>query len=135
MAIDHVLLIIMALAIVAAVLITLGQIGQFDKVLKTVLTRLGESFASRVAASLLHAVGLPKLITTTPEEYEALAINLATHPDQLKRIKAELAQNLSRSPLFDSQRFARHLESAYFGIYERYQSGLPPDHMHVIGSP
>ena len=52
-----------------------------------VLTQTGESFASRMAASVLHAVGLPELITTSPKEYESLAIELATNPERLKKIK------------------------------------------------
>ena len=58
-----------------------------------VLTRIGETFAGRVAASLLHAVGLPELITRTREEYERIAIDLATHPTELALIRARLAQN------------------------------------------
>ena len=96
-----------------------------------VLTCLGESFASRVAGSLLNAVNLPELITNTPEEYEALAIELATHPEKLKVIKEKLASNLSTAPLFDTKRFTKNLESAYTQMYERNQKGLEPDHIYV----
>ena len=96
-----------------------------------VLTCLGESFASRVAGSLLKAVNLPELITNTPEEYEALAIELATNPSKLKAIKDKLTSNLSTAPLFDTKRFTKNLESAYTQMYERSQKGLEPDHIYV----
>jgi predicted O-linked N-acetylglucosamine transferase (SPINDLY family) len=96
-----------------------------------VLTCIGESFASRVAASLLNAVGLPELITTTQKEYEALAIELATNPKKLKTIKDKLAQNLPSAPLYDTPLFTRHLESAYKTMYNRHHEGLEPDHIYV----
>ncbi|HKH81346.1 MAG TPA: tetratricopeptide repeat protein [Methylovirgula sp.] len=96
-----------------------------------VLTRIGETFAGRVAASLLSAIGLPELITTSPEAYEALAIELAANPEKLSSIKNKLAQNRLTAPLFDTERFTRHLEAAYTAMYERYQGDLPPDHIYV----
>jgi len=96
-----------------------------------VLTCIGNSFASRVAASLLNAVNLPELITTTQEQYESLAIELATHPEKLKIIKDKLAHNLSTAPLYDTPLFTQHLESAYLTMYDRYQQGLEPDHIYV----
>ena len=96
-----------------------------------VLTCIGKSFASRVAASLLNAVGLPELITSSQEEYEALAIELATNPKQLKAIKDKLAKNLPSAPLYDTPLFTRHLESAYKTMYDRYHEGLEPDHIYV----
>ena len=96
-----------------------------------VLTCMGNSFASRVAASLLNAINLPELITTTQEQYESLAIELATHPEKLKIIKDKLANNLSTAPLYDTALFTRHLESAYLTMYDRYQQGLEPDHIYV----
>ena len=96
-----------------------------------VLTRIGETFAGRVAASLLNAIGLPELITTTPQAYEALAIELGTNPEKLAAIKRKLADNRPTTPLFDTQRFAKHIEAAYTAMYERYQADLPPDHIYV----
>jgi predicted O-linked N-acetylglucosamine transferase (SPINDLY family) len=95
------------------------------------LTQIGQSFASRVAASLLEAIGLPELITHTSEEYEALAVGLATNPDQLAAIKEKLAQNRRATPLFDTLSFVRHIEAAYRTIYERYQADLPPEHINI----
>jgi predicted O-linked N-acetylglucosamine transferase (SPINDLY family) len=70
-----------------------------------VVTCLGETFAGRVAASLLKAVGLPELITTSLEDYEALALKLAREPLLLASIKAKLARNRDTCPLFDTARF------------------------------
>ena len=96
-----------------------------------VLTCVGNSFASRVAASLLNAVNLPELITTTQEQYESLAIQLATHPEKLKIIKDKLVNNLPIAPLYDTPLFTQQLESAYLTMYERYQQGLDPDDIYV----
>ena len=96
-----------------------------------VLTRIGETFVGRVAASLLNAIGLPELITQTQDAYEKLAIELAMHPDKLADIKSKLAANRLASPLFDTARFTRHIERAYEAIHERQQSGLPPEHIDV----
>ena len=89
-----------------------------------VLTCKGESFASRVTASLLNAINLPELITTTQDEYESLAIELATHPEKLRIIKDKLVNNLATSTLYDTSLFARHLEAAYLIMYERYKNDL-----------
>lgn len=99
-----------------------------------VLTLMGETFAGRMAASLLNAIHLPELITTTQEKYEACAINLATQPDKLKDIKQKLANNRLSTPLFDIEYFTRNIESAYIQMYERYQAGLGPDHINVMVS-
>jgi len=96
-----------------------------------VLTMTGESFASRVAASLLTAIGLLELITSSQEHYEALAIELATNPTKLKVIKAKLERNRLTTPLFDTPRFTKHLEEAYTKIYERYHADLPPEHIYI----
>jgi len=96
-----------------------------------VLTCIGSSFVSRMAASLLNAVNLPELITINQEEYESLAIELATHPEKLKIIKDKLVSNLSTAPLYDTKLFTKNLESAYTMMYDRYQQGLDPDHIYV----
>lgn len=96
-----------------------------------VLTCTGESFASRYAASLLSAIGLPELVTKTQDEFEALAIELATNPFRLKAIKEKLEKNRLMTLLFDTPRFAKHIEAAFTEMYERYQADLPPDHIYV----
>jgi predicted O-linked N-acetylglucosamine transferase (SPINDLY family) len=96
-----------------------------------VLTCAGEGFASRVAASLLTAIGLPELIVSTPEHYEEVAVHLATDARRLTEIKQRLADNRLTAPLFDTRRYTRHIEAAYTALYERYQAGLPPEHIDI----
>jgi predicted O-linked N-acetylglucosamine transferase (SPINDLY family) len=92
-----------------------------------VLTRAGASFASRVAASLLTAIGLPELITRSREDYVKLAATLAAQPKKLMRLKKELEKNRNTHPLFDAALFARHIEEAYTRIWQRYSQSLPPE--------
>ena len=96
-----------------------------------VLTCIGNSFAGRVAASLLKAVKLPEMITATQEQYESLAIKLATHPEKLKAIKDKLVNNLPTTTLYDTPLFAQHLEAAYTIMYEKYQNGLNSDDIEI----
>jgi predicted O-linked N-acetylglucosamine transferase (SPINDLY family) len=91
-----------------------------------VLTYLGRSFAGRVAASLMQAVGMPELIAHTLEDYEALAIELGKNPHKLKDLRAKLARNKSTWPLFDTARFRRNIEAGYATMWERYRRGEPP---------
>ena len=95
------------------------------------LTCLGSTFAGRVAASVLKAAGLDELITTSLEEYEALALKLAHDPQLLASLKAKLARNRDTGPLFDTKRFARHIEAAYVTMWERQQRGQPPESFAV----
>lgn len=96
-----------------------------------VLTCSGESFASRVAASLLNAIGLAELITYSRKDFETLAIELAAHPEKLARIKRQLEDNRLTTALFDTPLFTRNIEAAYAEMYERYQANLPPEHIFV----
>jgi predicted O-linked N-acetylglucosamine transferase (SPINDLY family) len=96
-----------------------------------VLTRIGQSFASRVAGSLLNAIDLPELIANTQEEYEALAIELAKHPQKLADIKLKLFNNRLTTPLFNTPLFTKNLESAYIAMVERYHAGLEPDYITI----
>ena len=84
-----------------------------------VLTCLGKAFPGRVAASLLTAIGMPELITHSLAEYEALALHLATHPDQLARLRLRLATQRLTTPLFDSEGFRRDIEAAYLHLAQR----------------
>ena len=85
-----------------------------------VVTKLGEGFAARVAGSLLAAIGLTELITENEEEYEALALTLATDPKRLGQVKSKLDGNRLTHPLFDSEMYTRHLEAGYHMAYDRY---------------
>ncbi|HEU4647037.1 MAG TPA: tetratricopeptide repeat protein [Burkholderiales bacterium] len=84
------------------------------------LTCTGNTFAGRVAASLLHAIGLPELVTHSLAEYEALALQLAANPGRLSALRARLAANQMTAPLFDTDRFRRHLEAAYLRMLESH---------------
>ncbi len=92
---------------------------------------MGEAFAGRVAASLLHAVGIPELITTTLEDYQTLALKLAREPALLAEIKAKLAGHRRTHPLFDTVHFARHIEAAYTTMWEAWQRGEAPKSFSV----
>jgi predicted O-linked N-acetylglucosamine transferase (SPINDLY family) len=96
-----------------------------------VLTLKGNTFPGRVGASLLTALNLPELITTSAGEYKNVAISLAKSPEKLASVKEKLAQNKLSTSLFDTSRFTRNLESAYEAMYERYRAKLPPDHIHI----
>ena len=96
-----------------------------------VLTCAGEAFAARVGASLLRAVGLPELITTTRAHYEALAVELARDTQRLAGIRQRLAAQRTTLPLFNVALFTGGLESTYIQMYQRHQTGSPPEHIHV----
>jgi predicted O-linked N-acetylglucosamine transferase (SPINDLY family) len=96
-----------------------------------VLTQMGQSFSSRMAASILNAIGLAELITFTQEEYEASAIELAMNPKKLVDIKLKLANNRMTTPLFDAPCFTKNLEAAYIDMHGRYHVGLEPDHITI----
>ncbi|WP_428669812.1 tetratricopeptide repeat protein [Reyranella sp.] len=91
-----------------------------------VLTLRGETFVSRVSASILHAAGLPELITESLTAYEARALELARDPGQLASLRQKLARLRLTAPLFDSERYRRHVDRAYVGMFERWRRGEPP---------
>jgi len=96
-----------------------------------VITLIGKSFASRVAASLLSALGLSELITNTEEEYENLAISLACEPNKLVDLKNKIRLNAKLKPLFKTEMLASQIESAYVQIFNRKKLNLPPDNIHI----
>ncbi len=89
-----------------------------------VLTCTGVTFAGRVAASLLMAVGLPELVVSHPADYEALAVSLAHDAARLAHLRARLGQALLRAPLFDTPTYTRHLENAYVAMVQRARGGV-----------
>lgn len=91
-----------------------------------VLTCMGTQFTGRVAASLLTAIGLPELITTSLEAYEREALALARDPRRLGALRARLALNRSTMPLFDTPLYVSHYEAALERMVERREAGLPP---------
>jgi len=94
-----------------------------------VLTCSGESFAAKVAASVLTAAGLPELITKNRSDYERLAIELATRAERLAAVRQKLADSRSGCALFDTLRITRNLEDLYTRMYERHLCGLAPEHL------
>jgi predicted O-linked N-acetylglucosamine transferase (SPINDLY family) len=90
------------------------------------LTCAGQAFASRVAASLLSAAGLPELVTSGLADYEALALRLARDPAQLAQLRGRLAQRRAQGTLFNTKTLCGNLEAAYLRMHERAQQGLPP---------
>ena len=97
-----------------------------------IVTKIGKSFAARVAGSLLTAIELPELSTTTEKEYEALALSLASNPKALTSIKKKLAEKKNSAPLFDTEKYTKNLERAYVQAYQRYADGLPPAEFKVL---
>jgi predicted O-linked N-acetylglucosamine transferase (SPINDLY family) len=87
------------------------------------VTRMGTTFASRVAASLLHAVGLPELVTDSADGYFMLARTLAADPERLAGIRGKLARQRLSEPLFDTERFTRNIEALYLRIWQQYEEG------------
>jgi len=96
-----------------------------------VLTRCGETFASRVASSLLQGMQISELITTTASDFEQVAINLATHPKRLTSIKRRIANERLTTPVFDTASFTSAIEKAYRMMLERHMNGLAPDDIFV----
>jgi protein O-GlcNAc transferase len=97
-----------------------------------ILTLCGETLASRVATSLLRAAGLPELSVKSLLEYETLALKLATHPDLLAPLRQKAERARLESPLFDTDRLRRNLESAYLTVYDRARRGEPPASFDVV---
>jgi len=91
-----------------------------------VLTYQSQAFPGRVAGGLLHVIGLPELITSSLQEYENLALKLTRDRALLEGMKRKLELNRETSPLFDTKRFCRNLESAYITMWERQQKGEQP---------
>jgi protein O-GlcNAc transferase len=90
------------------------------------ITCRGKAFPGRVAASLLHAMGLPELIAEDLDAYEAFALKLAGDPALLQSVREKLARNRPTAPLFDTDRFRRHIEAAYTTMWEIFQRGESP---------
>lgn len=100
-----------------------------------VMTFKGSNFASRVSESLLSALGIPELVAQTPDDMVDLATSLARDPERLSAIREKIAKNRFLAPLFDTERFTRHLEHAYELMVERAKAGLEPDHIDVPALP
>jgi protein O-GlcNAc transferase len=91
-----------------------------------VLSCAGKSFAGRVAGSLLNAIGLPELVVASLDDYETMAAGLASDRARLTVLRRRLADNRTRYPLFDSERFRRHIEAAFETMWRRHEAGENP---------
>jgi predicted O-linked N-acetylglucosamine transferase (SPINDLY family) len=91
-----------------------------------VVTFTGQTFASRVAASLVHAVGLPELACDDIAHYARTVVELVHDPERRARLRATLVDARTASPLFDSPRFTRDFEALVLRMMERHVDGLPP---------
>ncbi len=100
-----------------------------------VISLKGTNFASRVSESLLHAMGLPELVTEDQDGYVELAVACYENPQMVAAYRAKLEQNRLIAPLFDAERFRAHLEAAYETMLERAKAGLEPDHFDVPALP
>lgn len=100
-----------------------------------VVTVKGRNFASRVSESLLRAAGIEELTADSDDDFVALAVQLATDPQRLAAIRKTLDGNRFQAPLFDSERFCRHLETAFEMMAERAKGGKRPDHFDVPALP
>ena len=96
-----------------------------------VVTCPGTTFAGRVAASALHAHGVPELIADSLGGYEELALSIARDPQNVSALKSKIARHRDTHALFDTTRFTRHLECAYTGMWERHRRGEPPQGFSV----
>ncbi|WP_065372411.1 O-linked N-acetylglucosamine transferase, SPINDLY family protein [Ensifer adhaerens] len=100
-----------------------------------VLTFKGTNFASRVSESLLNAIGVPELVANGPEDYIREAVALYNNRDRIPGYRKTLEENRFRMPLFDAERFCRHLEQGYEMMADRAKRGLAPDHIDVPALP
>ncbi len=120
--------------------VTLKAQGQLEAAVQhyaqaiTLQPDFADAFAARMAGSLLHAVGLPELITNSVEGYENRAFKLAASPELLTDIRSKLDEKRRASALFDTGRFCRHLEAAYLALHDRAARGELPACLIVSSS-
>lgn len=95
------------------------------------ITYLGSTFASRVAGSILNAADLPELITNSLEQYEALALKIATDPKLSYSLKSKLLANRNQCALFNSSLYTHNLEKAFEIMYERHKNDLPIENIYI----
>jgi predicted O-linked N-acetylglucosamine transferase (SPINDLY family) len=96
-----------------------------------VVTCAGRTFASRVAGSLLRAIGVPELVCRDPAEYEELIINLARDSQRLAGLRWRVRQARHQSETFDGAAAAKHLEALFERMWSRALAGLPPEHLEA----
>ncbi|MEJ0061964.1 MAG: UDP-N-acetylglucosamine-peptide N-acetylglucosaminyltransferase [Alphaproteobacteria bacterium] len=92
----------------------------------------GESFVSRVGASLLAAAELPDLIAKDAADYRKLVVSLAQNPARRAQIRKHLAENRLRLPLFDTESFVKNFSAALLSAWTRHERGLPPENIGIV---
>jgi predicted O-linked N-acetylglucosamine transferase (SPINDLY family) len=97
-----------------------------------VVTFPGDTFASRVAASLTRAAGVTETIATSLEDYEAIALRLARDPAARGALQDRLRNGRDRCALFDTPRYAANLETLYERMLARWLAGLPPTRIETL---
>ena len=95
------------------------------------LTRKGERFATRVAASILTALGMEEWLVESFDRYRELAVRLATDRETHEKVKTDLMEKKRQSPLLDTKRFVKNLEAGYRMVWENYRSGGTPGQMSI----
>nr|XP_021193047.2 UDP-N-acetylglucosamine--peptide N-acetylglucosaminyltransferase 110 kDa subunit [Helicoverpa armigera] len=98
-----------------------------------VVTLPGETLASRVAASQLQALGCSELIAKTRRQYEEIAVKLGTNRNYRRYIRAKVSKARLESTLFDCKHYAGGLEALFEKMWQRYEDGEKPDHIHAVG--
>jgi predicted O-linked N-acetylglucosamine transferase (SPINDLY family) len=96
-----------------------------------ILTRAGASFPARVCGSLLTTIGVPELITQSAEAYASLAVELAHDRDRLAALRRRIEHGRVHSPLFDTARYCRNIETSYSAMVERSRAGMAPEEIDV----
>lgn len=91
-----------------------------------------ETFASRVAASQLMALGCPELVAKSRKEYVDIAVRLGTDVDYLNQIRAKVWKARTTSTLFNVKQYCTDLEGLFYEMWKRYEEGLPVDHITSI---
>jgi predicted O-linked N-acetylglucosamine transferase (SPINDLY family) len=95
------------------------------------LTLSGESFASRVAGSLLHAAGVADLVTSDPDAFVAHGVALLGDAAARAALRTRVSEARDAGPLFDVAGFVRALEAGYRECWERHLAGQPPSHVTI----
>lgn len=95
------------------------------------ITRSGKTFASRVAGSILHTVGLEELIVDSEADYEALALKIYQDRDYHRELKHRVKQGVAHGALYDAKRYTKHFERALIELHDRHHQDLPPQDLDV----
>ena len=96
-----------------------------------IVTKIGESFASRVSASLLKTINMTDLVTTNDNEYTQLSIDISKNSNLLNKIKKKMEENKRQSNLFKTDTFTKNLEKSYQKVYENYFNGVEPQNIEL----